>query len=309
MRVRAFAKINLSLRVLGTRTDGYHELRTLFQSIELHDTLVVRRARGPLRFTCNDPLLPVDRANLVVRAAEAVWTASGRRGAPRDIAIDLAKRIPVAAGLCGGSSDAAAALRALGTRWKLDGSRLHALAASLGADVPYFLEGGTALGLDRGDLLFPLIDYPSAWVVLVVPPFGVSTQEAYAWWDHDEGRAFPASARSQDERATARLAEAPEARRRQVSRRSAESLALHEVGNDLQAPVATRHPEIAGMVSALRRAGASSAAMSGSGPAVFGLFNARSAAVRATAAMPTRAGRALVTRTLTRAEYRRLAAN
>src|SRR3954453_22274975 len=89
MRVRAFAKINLSLRVLGTRRDGYHELRTVFQSIAIHDTLTIRRAPGPLRLTCNDPRVPVDRRNLVWRAAEAVWKAAGRRGAPRDIVIPL----------------------------------------------------------------------------------------------------------------------------------------------------------------------------------------------------------------------------
>src|SRR5947208_8925101 len=101
MRVRAFAKINLSLRVLGLRADGYHELRTVFQSIALHDTLTIRAARGPLRLTCDDPSCPSDESNLIVRAAARMWTASGRRGAPRGIAIDLKKRIPMQAGLGG----------------------------------------------------------------------------------------------------------------------------------------------------------------------------------------------------------------
>ena len=114
MRVRAHAKINLSLRVLGVRADGYHELRTVFQSIALHDTLTIRRARGPFRLTMDDPACPSDETNLIWRAAERLWTASGRRGAPRDVAIDVAKRIPMQAGLGGGSSDAAAALQALG---------------------------------------------------------------------------------------------------------------------------------------------------------------------------------------------------
>src|SRR4051794_3774643 len=89
MRVRAFAKINRSLRVLATRADGYHELRTIFQSIALHDPLTIRASRGPLRLTCDDPACPTDESNLVVRAAARMWAAAGRRGAPRDIAIDL----------------------------------------------------------------------------------------------------------------------------------------------------------------------------------------------------------------------------
>src|SRR5204863_6221610 len=109
--------------------------------------------------------------------------ASGRQGSPRDISIDLAKRIPLQAGLGGGSSDAAATLRALGRMWRIDEAHQRATAAALGADVPYFFEGGTVLGLERGDLLFPLIDRRPAWIVLVLPNFGVSTKDAFAWWD------------------------------------------------------------------------------------------------------------------------------
>src|SRR5262245_49718815 len=99
MRVRAFAKINLSLRVLGRRADGYHELRTIFQSIALHDTLTIRRVRGPFALTCDDPECPADRTNLVWRAAERVWRAAGRRGPLRGLTIRIDKRIPMQAGL------------------------------------------------------------------------------------------------------------------------------------------------------------------------------------------------------------------
>src|ERR1700750_2002549 len=104
MRVRAFAKINRSLRVLGLRDGGYHELRTIFQSIALHDTLTIRSIPGSFQLTCSDPGCPVDRTNLVARAAAAMWKASGRRGSPSGVAIDLRKRIPMQAGLGGGSS-------------------------------------------------------------------------------------------------------------------------------------------------------------------------------------------------------------
>ncbi len=293
MRVRAFAKINLSLRVLSTRPDGYHELRTIFQSIALHDTLTLRGIRGPFRLTCDDPACPADDTNLVWRAAERMWDAAGRGGPPRDLAIALEKRIPIQAGLGGGSSDAAAALRALARRWRVDSARVRAAAKALGADVPYFLEGGTVLGLDRGDALFPLIDLPAAWVVLVLPNVGVSTNDAFAWLDSDADaarRRQPGADRSP--------------KRRALQVRSADA----DMVNDLEGPVAARHPAIGRIISALQKRGASQAAMSGSGSAVFGLFPNRAAASRAAAALASASRRTLVTRTLNRQRYQILAA-
>jgi 4-diphosphocytidyl-2-C-methyl-D-erythritol kinase len=280
MRVRAFAKINLSLRVLGTRPDGYHELRTIFQSIALHDTLTIRAQRGPFRLTCDDPACPSDAANLVWRAVDCMWMAAGRKGAPRDIAIDLVKRIPLQAGLGGGSSDAAAALRALGRLWRVDDSAVRRAAVELGADIPFFFEGGTVLGLERGDLLFPLIDRAPSWVVLALPGFGVSTKEAFGWWDASR----PARPTPSDLSAPADLV------------------------NDLEVHVAAHHPEIRRIVRALERAGASQAAMSGSGSAVYGIFPRRGNAERAAAVLATRSRRTVVTKTLSRSKYHVLAA-
>jgi 4-diphosphocytidyl-2-C-methyl-D-erythritol kinase len=298
MRVRAFAKINLSLRVLGRRADGYHELRTIFQSIALHDTLTIRRRRGAFRLSCDDPACPVDDHNLVWRAADRMWRAAGRRGAVRDVSVDLTKRIPLQAGLGGGSSDAAAALRAFARLWRVDQSAVRGAAADLGADVPYFLEGGTVLGLERGDLLFPLIDYPPAWVVVAMPAFGVSTRDAFEWWERRAGG----------------------------SRMSGGWVGSGFKGragagggdllvNDLQAPVEARHPEIARLVRALRAggAGAVAAAMSGSGSAVFGLFERRSDAARAAAGLAAapryKVSAVVVTKTLNRSKYQGLAGN
>ena len=283
MTIHAFAKINLSLRVVGVLPGGYHELRTIFQAIALHDTLTIRRVRGPFRLACSDPACPTDRSNLVWRAAAAMWRAAGRRGAPRNFAIQLTKRIPMAAGLGGGSSNAAAALRALATMWRVEATRLPDIAAALGADVPFFLEGGTVLGLGRGDALYPLLDAPRSWVVLVLPTFGVSTREAYEWFDRD----LP------------------------LARRPPAGIARRDMVNDLEPPVARRHPEIARIVSALRRVGASQASMTGSGSTVFGLFGSRAAATRAVASLPDRiraVSTAVLTRTVTRAECQRLAA-
>jgi 4-diphosphocytidyl-2-C-methyl-D-erythritol kinase len=299
MRVRAFAKINLSLRVLGTRRDGFHELRTIFQSIALHDTLTIRRSRGAFLLTCDDPGCPSDETNLVCRAAQRLWSATGRDGPPRGLAIHLAKRIPMQAGLGGGSSDAAATLRALTRLWKVKPPDVRRAAAGLGADVPYFLEGGTVLGLERGDLLFPLLDYPAAWVVLALPGFGVSTKDAFAWWDAEE------SDRSDGPDRAHGSARANESDRSDGVVRLGKS---GEWGNDLEGPVALHHPEIRRIVSGLWKAGASHAAMSGSGSAVYGLFPRRADADRAAVALATGSRRTVVARTLNRAKYQALAA-
>jgi 4-diphosphocytidyl-2-C-methyl-D-erythritol kinase len=288
MRVRAFAKINQSLHVLGARNDGYHELRTIFQSIALHDTLTFTATRGALQLTCADPAFPPGENNLIWQAAVVMWKAAGRRGDPRGLSIDVRKRIPMAGGLGGGSSDAAATLRALARLWRVGETTVPDAAAALGADVPFFLEGGTVLGLNRGDLLFPLIDRPPQWVVLVFPGFGVSTADAFAWFDATRrpnvARAFQARARG-PERA------APQ----------------EDLRNDLEAPVIARHPEIGRIISALKRLGASHAAMSGSGSTVFGLFSSRPKAIRAAGRLESASRRAVVTKTLNRQRYQRLA--
>jgi 4-diphosphocytidyl-2-C-methyl-D-erythritol kinase len=285
---RAFAKINLTLRVLGARPDGYHELRTVLQAVALHDTLVFRATRGPFKIDCTDPQCPTDGTNLVWRAAEKVWRAIGRRGQPRDTVVRIVKRIPMQSGLGGGSSDAAAAIRGLTALWRADVSHEHQrrIAGELGADVPFFLEGGAALGLDRGDLLFPLADQPNTWVALVVPSFGVSTKDAYRWFDQaaPSRRALVA--------------------RRPISGRSI--LPIEEIVNDLESVVAAHHPQIPRIVSELRKFGARDAAMSGSGSAVFGLFESRGRAEQAAGAFGRRGYRSFVTRTIGRSRYRTL---
>jgi 4-diphosphocytidyl-2-C-methyl-D-erythritol kinase len=278
VRVRAFAKINVTLKVLGRRPDGYHDLRTVFQSIALHDRLTFRLERGPFVIQCSDPRVPTDRRNLVWQAAARVWRAAGRSGPLPGVRVTIDKRIPMQAGLGGGSSDAAATLRVLTRLWcpALPSDEMADIAATLGADVPYFLAGGTALGVERGDRLFPLVDAKPAWVVVARPDFGVSTPDAYRWLDERQG-----------ERSQARRAGGP----------------YGDGGNDLEGPVARRHPAIARLVRGLRRGGARWAAMSGSGSACFGLFDgvadARSAARRLASARCA----TLVTRTQTARQF------
>src|SRR5687768_14075435 len=183
--LRAFAKINLSLRVSSVRPDGFHDVRTILQAIDLFDRVKCEALRGPFQIRCDMPGVPTDRTNLVWKAAQLLWEAGERSGEPRNTVVTLQKNIPMKAGLGGGSSNAAAALLALRRLWKLrvPDEQIHALAAKLGSDVPFFLVGGTALGLGRGEEVYPLENLPRYRVVLVIPPFGVATNEAYAWLD------------------------------------------------------------------------------------------------------------------------------
>lgn len=283
---RAHAKVNLDLRVLGTRADGYHELRTVFQSIELHDVVTAQAVAGPFVLRCRARGVPVDARNLAWRAAAALWKALGRAGEPCDTQVTLEKMIPIEAGLGGGSADAAAALQALARLWGgAPVSLLREVAAGIGSDVPFFLSGGTALGLGRGDEIYPLVDLPRHWIVVVRPPFGVSTAEAYAWYEEDR------AAGVRETRGDLQILPVPWPSR------------AAQMVNDLEPPVIRRHPEILAVKQALREAGAVAASMSGSGSAVFGLFRTRPAAARAGEAVARPGSAVVLSRTLSRAEH------
>ncbi|MGH9661383.1 MAG: 4-(cytidine 5'-diphospho)-2-C-methyl-D-erythritol kinase, partial [Bryobacteraceae bacterium] len=175
VRVRAFGKINLDLRVLHRRADGYHEIRTVLQTISLADTIDIAFTRS------RETAVSVESTiadTLMTRAAHA---ALEEMKLTARVEMKLRKAIPVGGGLGGGSSDAAAVLRALPAlaRRKIPPDRLHALAATIGSDVPFFLIGGTAAGFGRGELIYPLPDGPRRWVLVVAPGIEVSTAEAY----------------------------------------------------------------------------------------------------------------------------------
>lgn len=278
MILGAHAKINLNLEVLGLRPDGYHELKTVFQSLALHDTLRFELADETFAIVCASPGVPLDERNLVWQAARLVWCAAGRSGEPAG-RVRITKRIPAQGGLGGGSADGAAALVGWDRLWgtSLSESQLRELAVRLGADVPFFLCAGSALGLNRGDVVYPLVDRPASWVVLAFPPFGVSTPDAFRWWDEDAGRAGT----------TAGSGDRP-------------SRDPFAVFNDLEAPVSRRHPTLGEIRSLLDQGGADAAAMTGSGSTVFGLFGAEEAALSASRLLAARGWRTLVTRTATR---------
>ena len=252
--VLAAAKVNLALEVLGERADGYHEIATVLQTVDLSDRVVLEEAPGlELRTSTSD--VPADERNLAMRAAAALRDAAG---VTRGARITLEKRIPVAAGLGGGSTDAAAVLLGLNRLWRLRWpvAKLADVAVALGMDVPFFLRGGVALGTGRGEQLEPLHGGTLA-LVLVNPGFGVSTAEMY-------GRVTPAMLTD-----GARCRRVVEALRQRRVERVAASLY-----NGLEGAAAP-HPEIARMKAALLAAGALGAQMSGSGPTVFGVARSR----------------------------------
>ena len=290
LRLRSFAKINLGLEVLGVREDGYHELRTLFQTIDLADELVLRPARRGVRVVCDHPLVPNDATNLAARAAELL---RGYAKVKQGVEIEIEKRIPVGGGLGGGSSNAAAVLLGLDRQWKLglgpDG--LHRLAARLGADVPYFLLGGTALGLARGDEVYPLRPQIRGHVVLVDPGIHVSTARVFRRLD---GQLTDRENSNSIYYFVSRELEGPGGYR--------------FLRNDLEEAALEEAPELrvqAGRIrAALLREGACLAALSGSGSSYFGLFEDARPARRARAALAVEGFRALAARTLTLEQYR-----
>jgi len=250
--LRASAKVNLALEVLGKRADGYHEIATVLQAVDLFDRIAVETADS-LSLHTDDPDLPTDEGNLVMRAARRLQKAAGIETGAR---IRLQKRIPVAAGLGGGSSDAAATLWGLSRLWKLrwPTARLQELAVELGMDVPFFLGAGRAVARGRGEQLAPLPGGGGYALVLVNPRVPLSTREVY-------GR-VPTGWRAEPV-GTDRVIEA--LRTRNVNRVAA------ALTNNLEGLVEPVLPVIGRMKAALLAAGALGAIMSGSGPTVFGM--------------------------------------
>lgn len=251
--LKAHAKINLTLDVLSRRSDGYHEVEMIMQSIGLHDTLVFETSRGDIKLTITGLPVPGEPDNLVLKAAQLLQKHSGSGlGAE----IHLAKEIPVAAGLAGGSTDAAATLLGLNQLWKLGLERdeLMALAAQLGADVAFCLQGGTAIARGIGEILSPLPPAPRFGVLLVKPSFGVSTKEVYQGLNLDNISLRP--------NAKAMVKALGSRDLGQVST---------ELINVLESVTIKMKPEINEHKTRLKEAGCQGVLMSGSGPTIFGL--------------------------------------
>ena len=280
MVVKACAKINLGLEVVGKRPDGYHDILTLFQTIDFADEIELAPAgRGELFLRGDDPDIAWDGTNLVHRAAAALRL---RAGTDRGAAIDVRKRVPAGRGLGGGSADAAATLKALDELWKtgLGPGALDELARGLGADVPYFLAGGLCLGSGRGDELEPLPDLPVLFAVLALPPFSVATAGVY--------RAFPAALTSGGK----------DSKIRRFLRTGDFGL----LENGLETVIFRSYPQLAELKRFFLDRGALCSLVSGSGSAVYGLFRDRAEAESARAAVEQTVPAVLV-ETLSRERY------
>lgn len=288
LKLKAHAKINLFLKIVGRRPDGFHDLESVFQSITLHDTLILDQGSSGFDLIVEGADLPADDRNLVRRAADLLLERSGRRrpgGRAR-----LIKRIPVGSGLGGASSDAAAALVGLNSLWhlRLSNDAIVDLSGRLGSDVPYFLTGGTALVTGRGDRVQMLPDLPPSPLLVVLPDEPISTASIYAQVD------VPLT---------------PSAKTASMTRlNSSPACGLNEwvrAGNDLE-PIARRQcPAIGTIQERLRAAGASAVAMTGSGSAVFGAFREIGLRDRAAAEMKRAGWQTMVCSPLSRQEYRK----
>ena len=283
----SFAKINLHLRVLGKRPDGFHELCTVFQTVSLHDRITFAAADG-LSMTCDDPAIPTGEANLMIKAASKLRELSGASFGAK---LHLEKRVPSPGGLAGGSSNAAVTLIGLVRLWGLEmpHEKLMTIAAELGSDVPFFLEGGTMLGTGRGEKLEPLPDLECDSLLIVTPNIAASTAAAYAGL-----------------RAESLTSEALETKLT-VCRSEAENvLADIEAGaNDFENTVLAAFPEINEVGERLTGLGARKVLMSGSGASVFAIFDNILTRQTALEALSQKADwRSFAAATVSRAEYR-----
>jgi len=328
--VRSFAKINIGLCIGRLRPDGFHELRTVYQTIALHDVIRVEVKRGTgIEIRCADPRVPRDDSNTCYRMVDIAMAALKARGRA---VVNIEKRLPVRGGLGGASSNAVAALVALERvlKKKLPGPEKLRIAAAVGSDLPLFLIGGTVLGLGRGEEVYPLPDMPALPWVIATPAIAISTPQAFRDWD---------ARGQQPDRADARTAIAAKLTGstcsdritefgRAVSAwlgsqyrdriRSSSGVLAHGKGraespllelvhtgieNDFEQVVFPQYPELRELKRVLECAGAVYASLSGSGSAIYGLFSSQRKAEQAVAKLRRQGTAALVTTTLTRLEY------
>jgi 4-diphosphocytidyl-2-C-methyl-D-erythritol kinase len=284
LRANSFAKINLALSVLGRRMDGYHDIQTIFQSISLHDELEFRES-AQLQLLCEDFPDLRSEDNLVWKAASLLASTLAEK---RGVSITLKKRTPAGAGLGGGSSNAAVALLALRRFWDIDmpDSDLSALAARLGSDVPFFLNGGTALGVGRGEIIHSLPDIMPEHLVVIFPGIHVSTAEAYRSLN------LGLTSSAEDHRIQRFCGQVQDGIR-----------ALTGIFNDFEVSILAAYPGIRKAKSFLESKGAIVSMLSGSGSSVFGFFSDEESASAAAREAAREAWRVFPAKTLSRAEY------
>jgi 4-diphosphocytidyl-2-C-methyl-D-erythritol kinase len=335
--VRSFAKINLGLCIGPLRSDGFHDLRTIYQTVALHDIIRVQVIRGTgIEIRCKDPRVPKDQSNTCYGIVEPVMTALWAKGG---VVIKIDKKLPVQGGLGGGSANAVAVLLALERLFKrqLTAGEKRRIAADVGSDLPLFLHGGTVLGMGHGEQVYPLPDLPSVACVIATPEISISTPQAFADWDSLEASAKDNGKRAATPSKSARLTGShPSDRMMTCFRRfsallnglsqnkirtgkdlsgvlvprgrgRAENplldLVRTGIENDFERVVFPQYPELIKVKRVLEDAGAFYASLSGSGSAIYGLFASKPSAGKAAARLRKGGTPAVATTTLTRQQY------
>ncbi len=280
MILKAHAKINLSLDIVGKRDDGYHLLEMVMQSLDLHDEVVITEIAKGITLTCDKSYVPEDQRNIAYKAARLLMD---EKKIKTGVAIQITKNIPVAAGLGGGSSDAAAVLKGMNELFNLNMAQneLMALGLQLGADVPYFLVGGTALCKGIGEEVIPLKPFKDQVILLVKPSFGVSTKEAYGLFSMDKVK------RHVD---TLELIEA-------MNNLDYQKISYFQ-RNLLENVVLRKYPMLKNVKKTLKRYGASTSLMSGSGSTIYGIFENQNAAENAATALDKGGNTVILTKTI-----------
>lgn len=260
---KAYGKINLSLDVIGKRDNGYHEVEMVMQSVSLSDTVIIKKTQTGITLRTNREELPLNESNIAYQAAALMKEYFNL---PGGVEITLEKNIPIAAGMAGGSSDAAAVLLGMKELFQLEASKetMEKLGLSLGADVPFCLRGKTALATGIGEILTPLTPLCDCSILISKPNFGVSTKEVYESFDAAVKITHPQ---------TKALIEA-------INRKDLSQIAT-QMENVLEAVTVKKYPEIAELKKLMLEEGALGSMMTGSGPTVFGLFEQEEAALRA----------------------------
>jgi 4-diphosphocytidyl-2-C-methyl-D-erythritol kinase len=291
LKIPSFAKINWTLEILGRRADGYHELRTILQTVEVCDQLSFTATEKELVLTCDQPEVPCDETNLIYRAAALLRELTG---CDKGAKIELQKRIPLGAGLGGGSSNAAITLLALARLWEVEVAPrdLFRLGAQLGSDVPFFFFGGTGVGIGRGDEVYPMADIVAEHLLLVNPGVHVPTREIYGNLPSELTSPVPMNKMPFSlEAAYARM------------RGAHWNLRPGDLQNDLERPALALYPLIGQVKQRLRELKAAAVLMSGSGATVFAVFESEAARAQAKHDLSVTGWWCAATRTLKRSEY------
>jgi len=321
--IPSFAKINLGLTIGPKRPDGFHELRTVYQTVAIHDVVRVQLEPGSgIEIRCDDAQVPLDSSNTCYKIAERVLEAAARlKPAATKVIIEIEKRLPVQGGLGAASSNAVATMLALerALRIALTPAGELRIAGDVGSDLPLFLLGGTVLGVGRGEEVYPLPDLPRLHIVLVTASVGVSTPQAFARWDElvarNAGLTPPGAAGTINEfsgrvftwlsKSFSQALPASGVPARGGNRAETPLLDLVRAGieNDFERVVFPEYPDLREVKELLLREGAHYASLSGSGSTLYGLFASETEALRAADRISAAGHNALPTRTLTRAEY------